>query len=56
MNPPLFRYSIGDTDKEFSMQSVSKPFTYALCLNELGSEVSINLCLNELGISNYILK
>ena len=24
---------------EFSMQSVSKPFTYALGLNELGSEV-----------------
>ena len=28
----------GDTKTPFTMQSCSKPFTYAVCLNELGSE------------------
>ncbi len=27
----------GDTKTPFTMQSCSKPFTYAVCLNELGS-------------------
>lgn len=33
------RYSIGDIDTPFTIQSCSKPFTYGICLNELGSEV-----------------
>ena len=33
------RYSRGDVSIPFTMQSCSKPFTYAVCLNELGSEV-----------------
>ena len=32
------RYSRGSVDVPFTMQSCSKPFTYAVCLNELGSE------------------
>jgi len=32
------RFSIGDTEEKFSMQSVSKPFTYGLCLRELSCE------------------
>ncbi|XP_047491930.1 glutaminase kidney isoform, mitochondrial-like isoform X2 [Penaeus chinensis] len=32
------RYSIGDTDIHFTMQSCSKPVTYAIALNELGNE------------------
>ena len=35
----ICRFSLGDTEVPFSMQSCSKPFTYAICLNELGSEV-----------------
>ncbi len=33
------RLSLGDTATPFTMQSSSKPFTYAVCLNELGREV-----------------
>ncbi len=35
----ICRFSLGDTEVPFSLQSCSKPFTYAICLNELGSEV-----------------
>ncbi|APF41285.1 glutaminase A [Neomicrococcus aestuarii] len=31
-------YEAGDTDELFSIQSISKPFTYALALEDLGSE------------------
>ena len=31
------RFSIGDTTIPFTLQSSSKPFTYAVCLNELGA-------------------
>ena len=37
-NDELFRFSLGDVTTPFTMQSCSKPFTYAVCLNELGSE------------------
>ena len=33
-----FENVAGDTNIPFTMQSCSKPFTYAVCLNELGSE------------------
>jgi len=33
------RFALGDVDAQFTIQSCSKPFTYAVCLNELGSEV-----------------
>ena len=36
------RFSIGDTAVPFTMQSSSKPFTYAVCLNELGRETVHN--------------
>ncbi|XP_045102328.1 glutaminase liver isoform, mitochondrial-like isoform X2 [Portunus trituberculatus] len=32
------RYDIGDTNVNFTMQSCSKPITYAIALNELGNE------------------
>ncbi|XP_063870622.1 glutaminase liver isoform, mitochondrial-like isoform X2 [Scylla paramamosain] len=32
------RYDIGDTNINFTMQSCSKPITYAIALNELGNE------------------
>lgn len=32
------RFSIGDTNIPFTLQSSSKPFTYAVCLNELGTK------------------
>lgn len=32
------RYSIGDTSVNFTMQSCSKPITYAIALNELGAD------------------
>jgi len=32
------RYSIGDVTDNFTIQSSSKPITYAICLDELGSE------------------
>merc|ERR1719410_2078126 len=32
------RYCRGDAATTFTLQSCSKPFTYAVCLNELGSE------------------
>jgi len=36
------RFSLGDVDQLFTMQSCSKPFTYAMCLNELGNEIVHN--------------
>ena len=36
------RFSLGDVSDPFTLQSVSKPFTYAICLNELGPEVVHN--------------
>ena len=35
----LARFSIGDYQDHFSIQSTSKPFTYALALNHMGAEV-----------------
>ena len=32
------RFSLGDSDAKFSIQSTSKPFMYGLCLESLGSE------------------
>ena len=31
-------YAVGDADEEFSIQSISKPFVYAMALEELGPE------------------
>ena len=33
------RYSLGNVKTPFTLQSTSKPFTYAACLNELGSDL-----------------
>jgi len=33
------RFSMGEVDMPFTMQSCSKPFTYGICLEELGPEV-----------------
>ena len=33
------RFSLGDTDVEFTLQSCSKPFSYAIAINELGEDV-----------------
>ena len=33
------RFSLGEVNTSFTLQSCSKPFTYAICLNELGSEI-----------------
>ena len=33
------RFSLGDVNSYFTLQSCSKPFTYAYCLNELGPEI-----------------
>ena len=35
----IARFSIGDYQDHFSIQSTSKPFTYALALNHMGAEV-----------------
>ena len=32
------RFSLGDVNTKFTLQSCSKPFTYAICLSELGNE------------------
>lgn len=32
------RFSLGNVDIPFTLQSSSKPFTYAVCLNELGTD------------------
>ena len=32
------RFSLGNVETPFTMQSCSKPFTYGICLNELGEE------------------
>jgi glutaminase len=31
----------GDVNVPFTLQSCSKPFTYGICLNELGPEVDL---------------
>ena len=36
------RFSIGDVNTPFTMQSCSKPFLYGICLNELGSDLVHN--------------
>ena len=36
---PVSRFSVGDYSDPFSIQSTSKPFTYALALNHMGAEV-----------------
>jgi len=36
------RFSMGDTSEAFTLQSCSKPFSYAICLNELGAGVVHN--------------
>ena len=33
------RLSLGDFETPFTIQSCSKPFTYALCLNHLGPDI-----------------
>ena len=33
-----FVYEVGDTREEFSIQSISKPFTYGLALSDLGTD------------------
>ena len=33
------RFSLGPVNTEFTLQSCSKPFTYAICLNELGEDM-----------------
>ena len=35
----LARFSVGDYTDHFSIQSTSKPFTYALALNHMGAKV-----------------
>ena len=37
----------GDTKTPFTMQSSSKPFTYAVCLNELGSKTVHHFVVQE---------
>ena len=39
------RFSMGDADVPFVVDSTSKPFTYALCLDQLGAEVTISYVL-----------
>ena len=46
----LARYSIGDYQDHFSIQSTSKPFTYALALNHMGAEVIYSVMF--LGLAN----
>ena len=36
------RFSLGDVDDPFTIQSCSKPFSYAICLNELGPDLVHN--------------
>ena len=33
------RFSQGDVNDPFTIQSMSKPFSYAICLNELGQDL-----------------
>ena len=33
------RFALGNVNKMFTLQSCSKPFTYAICLNELGQDL-----------------
>ena len=39
------RFSMGDAGVPFVVDSTSKPFTYALCLDQLGAEVTISYVL-----------
>ena len=47
------RYSLGDVKVPFTLQSVSKPFTYAICLNELGPEIVHNYISHEPSGKNF---
>ena len=47
------RYSLGDVKVPFTLQSVSKPFTYAICLNELGPEIVHNYISHEPSGRNF---
>ena len=42
----------GDVNVPFTLQSCSKPFTYGICLNELGPEVDLTMGRDETGHSN----
>ena len=41
------RYSLGDVNVPFTLQSCSKPFSYAICLNELGPDLVHNYVSHE---------
>jgi len=47
------RFSIGDVNDYFSIQSTSKPFTYALCLDQLGIEEIKNFIGREPSGGNF---
>ena len=47
------RYTLGDVKVPFTLQSVSKPFTYAICLNELGPEIVHNYISHEPSGRNF---
>ena len=47
------RFSMGDVKVPFTLQSVSKPFTYAICLNELGPDVVHNYVSHEPSGRNF---
>ena len=47
------RFSLGNVKVPFTLQSVSKPFTYAVCLNELGPEVVHNYVSHEPSGRNF---
>ena len=49
----LARYSIGDYQDHFSIQSTSKPFTYALSLDELGIDMIKNFIGREPSGGNF---
>ena len=44
---------MGDVKVPFTLQSVSKPFTYAICLNELGPDVVHNYVSHEPSGRNF---
>jgi glutaminase len=47
------RFSLGDVDIPFSLQSCSKPFSYAIALNELGHDVVHNYVSHEPSGRNF---
>ena len=47
------RFSLGNVKVPFTLQSVSKPFTYAINLNELGPEVVHNYISHEPSGMNF---